>query len=279
MRTLSLFTCMACVAITANTALGAIDNWRVIKTGSYTQTANNTEPTAANEWSLFGILQTDNPDDTTSVTISGGGITGDLAFDHEAGSNTWELGFFTTTQAELNAMFPSPDTYTITLNGGTLGNLTQTFTFGAEEYPNTPYLTGNSFLDAANYDPTGDLTLNINSAGPLTENNGLTILGITDLLDEDEFFNQSQFGAATSLTIPGDTLDSNLNVLGIIQVTNAKNVLDSGDFGIDGLTSHNTNLGFPINTTIPEPSTMILCVSGIAVLFTSRLRRPKNNRD
>ena len=270
MKPASLMAALACVVLTADTAFGGVIQWLLVKGPLYAQTVNNTEPTTADAWEMFALLQTDNPGDATSVTITGGGIAGSMGFDNNGGSSMWELDFEVATQAELNATFPSSGSYILTLDGGALGQLTQAVTFGAEAYPDTPYLTGNSFLDAGNYDPSGDLTININSPGLLTQNNGRTSLEIADASDENDLFIVQHDGAVTTLTVPGGTLDPNLSFLGFTEGSNAMTVSGSGGFGVDGVSSHNVAIKFPIHT-VPEPSTMLLC-SAVMTAFISRRR-------
>ncbi|MEN9019136.1 MAG: hypothetical protein ABF370_01340, partial [Verrucomicrobiales bacterium] len=140
---------------TSNAAV--LPDWRLNKGRNYRQTQDNTVQGAQSFWDLWGRVQARNPNDATSVTIRGGGISRSRSFDLEDTGWTVEQDY--ASEALLDAEFPSNTTYTLTLRGGELGTVTQEITIGSSAYPNIPFLTGSHFTDAQSIDSTSDLTL------------------------------------------------------------------------------------------------------------------------
>ncbi len=223
----------------------SVAHWRFIKGIGHSQSIDDTEPSAS-DWSVFAIVQTENAGDATSITVSGGGISGNRAF--EQNGNLWEFEVEHTSEAALDAEFPSGATYTITLSGGTLGTLIQQFTLGAKAYPNTPYLTGSTFTVIKSINAYNNFTATFSNPGSLTATNGSTTFEIFAEPDENSVFREQSAGAATSALIPVGTLDTDTTFFGFLEYSNAQMASGTGGFEIDGTTSHNTSIDFSVIT-------------------------------
>ncbi len=181
--------------------------WDLFKGPIYSQDTANVMPSAPEQW-LFAVeLVTQSPTDAGLITISGGNIVGSLPLIHQ-GDGEWLLVHQFQTQTALNAEFPSNATYTLTMTGGTVGLQIQTIQVGPEQYPNTPYLTGNSLSTVEQLNTANATTITWNTPSPLVQNSGATFLFITDRNDTDVFESSSP-GTATSATVPANTLAAN----------------------------------------------------------------------
>ena len=243
-------------------ATAQVTHWRIVKGPAFQQTADDTPPAAASSWSVCAFVETADPGDAASVTISGGGIAGSLPFTLDDGEWILEMDF--PTAAAMNALFPSATAYTIQLSGGALGTLSQTASFGPEQYPNTPYLTGSTFTDVQSYEPSAPFTLTWNDPGPLTQISGVSVFEVFDANDDD-VFTEVTVGGATSATVAACTLPPSQVLEGFLEFTNAMLVPGAGGFGLDGTSSHNVGLDFAITTT-----------AGPAAVETQRLGSPPN---
>ena len=221
-----------------------VTHWRMVKGPVFVQTADDTQPAAADSWAACVILLATDPGDAASVSISGGGVDGSLEFEQDG--NEWYLEVNFDDQAAMNALFPSSTEYTIEISGGSLGTLTQSFTFHDEQYPNVPYLTGSSWTDAQSANASSDLTLNWNSPGPLTADSGVSVFEVISLDDED-VYRELTINGATSGTVPAGTLTAGESYEGFLEFTNARNIDGAGGFGVDGTVSHNVALDFRIS--------------------------------
>ncbi len=112
--------------------------------------------------------------DALQMEIRGGEIPGAYPLIHNT-AHGWTFEKEYHSEAAMNAEFPPGAEFTIELSGGNLGTMSQTFRLMADEYPNTPYLTGTHFTAAQSFDSFTDLTLNWSNPGELTEENGQTI--------------------------------------------------------------------------------------------------------
>ena len=189
----------AAVALTATSASAQVVHWRIVKGPGFLQTVDDTPPAPSTSWSVCAFLGTQNVGDATSVTISGGGISGSLAFVLDGDEWVMEQDF--PSQAAMNAVFPSGTQYTLVLSGGGLGTLTQLASFGPEQYPNTPFLTGTVFTDVQSVDPASPFPLTWSDPGPFTRASGVTVLQVFDLSDND-VFSEITGGATTAGTLP-----------------------------------------------------------------------------
>lgn len=229
---------------TASTATAQVTEWTFAKGPLYCQTADNTAPASATEWGAFGSVETMNPTDATTVTISGGGIgTVPLL----GGGGCWEIEAFFPTQNAMNAVVPSATMYTFTLSGGTLGTQTQTFQLGSEAYPNVPYTTGTVLTDIQTYNNAQNFTFTWNDPGPLTAASGVSILEIYDVFD-DTVFSEPTVGGTTSALVPGGTLSAAQTYEGEIIFTNETSPSGAGGFGVNGRAGHITLTDFPMVT-------------------------------
>lgn len=66
----------------------------------------------------------------------------------------------------MDSLFPSGQSYTITLSGGSLGTVSQTVALGPADYPAVPYLTGTNLSAAQNILPGSGFTFHWSTPGP-----------------------------------------------------------------------------------------------------------------
>ncbi|MGC6566793.1 MAG: hypothetical protein ACON38_14415 [Akkermansiaceae bacterium] len=155
----SKYCCSAAILTSLMTSLlpvsAAVEEWFFVKSISYRQTIDNTAPTEAEGWYVEIAVLTTSPGDATSATISGGGIPGTLDLEWDDGE--WLYGKDFESQAAMDSLFPSGQSYTITLSGGSLGTVSQTVALGPADYPAVPYLTGTNTgmtIPAGSLDPS-----------------------------------------------------------------------------------------------------------------------------
>ena len=150
------------VVLISISSLADVTHWRVIKGAYYLQSTDNTPSLTTTNWGLFGVVETDLPGDATSVVMTGGNIAGSVAYVLDG--SEWELGVDYSSKAALDAVFPSDADYSIILSGGTLGSVTQNFSFAEDAYPNTPYLTGADYSDCLALEVLEPFEINWNNA-------------------------------------------------------------------------------------------------------------------
>lgn len=238
-------------------ANAAVTEWKMVKAINYQQTADNSS--TLNGGVLDIEVVTEGTGEATSVTISGGGISGSHAFEQENGEWSLEMDFGS--EAALDAEFPSGTTYTITLSGGTLGTLTQTVNFPAKAYPNVPFLTGTEFTKLQALDPASNFFLAFSDPGSLTEASGQTGFGIYDLADDNDFLYHGEVGAATSFDILVSEFDASLvagtDYLGFIEYSHAAWASGIGGFSVYGTVSHNRAVEFGIHASAPSAGSVV----------------------
>lgn len=235
-------------------ASASVDDWFIDKAITYSQSADNTQPASASSWNVeLGVITTD-PGDANSATISGGGISGSIDLIYVDGE--WLLEKDYPSEAALNAEFPSSSSYTITLDGGSLGLLSQTFALGPADYPAIPYLTGPDLTRAHSIDATNDFTLHWNNPGPNGTASGLEI---TDTITDNEVadYETDLDPLPTSQVISSGTLNPGHTYEGYISVLNTIEDIGSS-FGTTGFIEHSTNLEFNLNTVLsPAPQAIV----------------------
>ncbi|MGJ8653683.1 MAG: hypothetical protein ACSHX8_10455 [Opitutaceae bacterium] len=228
-----------------------LPEWRLTKSRSFTQTTNNTQPTVPDNWSIWGLVELRNTNDATSITLSGENGSGTpftVSYTEEdPGVWTFDPADYTT-QAALDADYPTGVTFTITLSGGELGTLTQEIQSGPGGYPTIPYLTDTVFSDSTEIDPTAAFDFTWNS------NIGFSVqIVISSLMDEDgdEYFNQTELvGDFTDITIPAGTIPAGSTAYGYLEFNIVTfDTTGAGGFGTSGFASNHSTLDdFPIAT-------------------------------
>ncbi len=244
-------TALTAACFSGLSAHAAITDWEFNKIIRYTQTADNQAPVAASGWEaqLFIEVDTAVDVDATAGTISGGGISGSLPLEWDDGE--WLLEKEYVSKGALDAEFPSNNTYTLTLTGGALGTVTQTFTLGAEAYPNVPYFTGTVHSDLATIDAASPFDLTWGASGNCTE----IILEISRDDPWLEFVDADLANTATNYTISANTLPTEDTVEGNLFFANFTNApVGAGDFGTDGIAGNTTSLDFDVTTVISGPA-------------------------
>lgn len=235
-------------------ASAAVEDWFVTKVINYRQSADNTQPASAAAW-IVEVAVLVAPGDATSATISGGGISSSLNLTY--GFGEWVLEKNYPSETAMNAEFPSNSSYTITLSGGTLGTLNQSFTMPPADYPAIPYLTGPDLTRAHSIDATNDFTLHWNSPGPDANAIWLEISdAITDAEAADYWIDSDPL--PTSHVISGVTLNPGYTYEGDLGLVNSVENSGAGGFGVTGYLEHASSLVFDLNTVLsPAPQAIV----------------------
>lgn len=219
-----------------------VTEWAAFKAKIYRQ-ESNAAPTTVDFCEAGVFLRTTNPGDAGLITLSGGNIAGALPLEQDG--TEWELDLEFETLAAMNAVIPDNATYTLTMTGGALGIVTQTFSIGAAVYPVTPYLTGNSFATAEQYPAGSATTMTWNNPG------GLAPGGWVGITAEDRSGNEVHGSVlatnATSDTIPANALAAGDCHYGWIEFVNGLPT-PAGGFGLPGKTLNATITDFEIRT-------------------------------
>jgi len=223
-----------------------VTHWRFVKGKDHFQNRNNTAPVAA-AWSVLVAVETKMNQDALQMEIRGGEIPGAYPLIHNT-AHGWTFEKEYHSEAAMNAEFPPGAEFTIELSGGNLGTMSQTFRLMADEYPNTPYLTGTHFTAAQSFDSFTDLTLNWSNPGELTEENGQTIFEVSRFYDDEILFRESNIGAATQGVVPAGTVWPGHTFYGYLEFIHARTLSGVDGFGIDGLESRNTATDFTLAT-------------------------------
>ena len=225
-------------------------DWRLNKDTLYTQIADNTAPAAPDHWDIWSRVETRNPGDATSVTISGGGISGTLAYTREG--TAWTMQKAYTTENALDTEFPGGATFTITVSGGELGTLTQSLDMDSNPYPVVPYLTGTTLSDALDIDPTADHPLTWNNPGP-TPSVRIEIWQLVGGEPVQVYDWEAANGGPIAHDIPAQTLAPGTQYFGYLEFGIATFQGGSGGFGILGSSNHNSAVEFiPMDTLSPS---------------------------
>lgn len=233
-------------------ASAAVEDWFVTKVINYRQSADNTQPTSASAW-IVEVAVLAAPGDATGATISGTGISDNLTYE----DGEWLLDKVYASEAAMNAEFPSNSSYTITLSGGTLGTLSQSFTLGPANYPAIPYLAGPDLTRAHSIDATNDFILHWNSPGPDANAIWLEISDtITDAEAADYWIDSDPL--PTSQVINGGTLNPGYTYEGDLGLVNSVENDGAGGFGVTGYLEHASSLVFDLNTVLsPAPQAIV----------------------
>lgn len=218
-----------------------VEEWFIDKAISYRQTENNTAPTEAYSWNIELAVLTTNQGDASSATISGGGIIGSLSLEWLDGE--WLLEESYESKAEMDAVFPSGQNYTITLSGGTLGTVTQSFNLGAANYPNVPYLLGLDFSTCLNIQPGQSFTFHWNDPGAFGTGASLEI---EDHLTESEVGDFEFDGPSipTSQELHHSLIENGQLLTGYLSFYNTTTNSGAGGFEAEGYIEHSSNLSF-----------------------------------
>ncbi|MFT6382289.1 MAG: hypothetical protein ACJAXZ_003788, partial [Akkermansiaceae bacterium] len=149
--------------LTFQSATAQIEDWFMDKGVIYRQSEDDTAPIEAEKWGVEIGVTTTSITDAGSVTISRDGDATIHSFDYDDGEWVYEDVF--ASEEAVNTAFPSGQNYTLTLSGGTLGTLTQTFNLGPANYPDIPYFTGSDFGASQNINPNSTFRFHWNSPG------------------------------------------------------------------------------------------------------------------
>ncbi len=99
----------------------------------------------------------------------------------------------------MDAAYPSEAVYTMTVSGGQLGTVAETFAVPADAYPDNAPVVGN-FFDLQSLDSTSDFTLYLNGF------QGLTFIDIYAVGSGTPVYSDFSFTPLTEVTIPAGTL-------------------------------------------------------------------------
>lgn len=236
------------------------DGWRINKSVSYTQTANNTAPSTPYSWDAWCTVATRNAGDARSVTISGGGISGEAAFDEEdPGDWTYDRDY--ASNAALQNDFPDNQAYTITISGGALGTLRQSLNIGSASFPTAPYLTGTDFTDAQSVDPTTGMTLNWNGSGSYSMQ--LYISSLPDEEGDQHYDSGSLSGGETDQFLAPGVLPPGSTSYGYLEfAVQPSSSFGHGGFGTFGFSGRQSALNDFVLTTQSTTTVVTAAITG-----------------
>ena len=230
----------AALALTSAPLTAQVSEWSFAKGAVFQQTADDTAPTLPVQLVVLIDVQTSSPSDATSATISGGGLPSPLALQQD--QEDWEATLEFPGLAAMNALFPSNTTYTLTLSGGTLGTVTQSFLIGPEEYPAIPYFTGSVWSGLPGVSTTAPTTITWNDPGPFVTSGGSTVFQVYDTSIDNEVFAEEVAGGATSAVLSSGTLQPETTYETTLLFINDDTVSGAGGFVSDGRVGHVTAL-------------------------------------
>src|SRR6185436_14942725 len=124
-----------------------VTSYNFSKAASYEQTADDTPPPEPYTWAAFAELQCTKLTDAATCEASFDGFASPLVLDPVGDPYPIfrAFGGYFPSQFVLDLHF-GPGTYTFTIDGGTLGNQSDTLELPADMYPvEIPYVTGDTF--------------------------------------------------------------------------------------------------------------------------------------
>jgi hypothetical protein len=229
------------------TNAAVMPDWRLNKARIFNQTTDNAAPATAAFWDVFSLVETRNPTDVTSVTLSGGGLATPVTFETD-GEGEWFYDKDYANEALLDAEFPDSQVYTITVSGGELGTLSQEVNIGGKDFPNAPFLTDTTFSDAQSIDPTLEFNLDWNV--PVNETYvEIIVTGLPDESGTEFFFESFPGGGSSGSTLPAGALPAGFQAYGYLEFSKFLIGVDgAGGFGSSGFSSRQSiTMDFPIN--------------------------------
>jgi len=258
-------------AAAAPEAAAQVIDWDFFKAIGYTQTSNDAQPMTADAFVVDSFICMTTSADATAVTLDG-------VLDYvRADDNAAEFDYFESFQslAAMNAAFPGGTVHTITLSGGTLGTVEQSFTIPTDMFPTSaPYLTGDAFDRLQGMDPLSALTLSMNTAGSAGavvfsfELSRMTPMGGDEVVYEEVILDPN----ASSFEIPAGVLEVGAEYELLIGFANRTTIdADPSGFNAAGVFVHGafTRVAF---STIPTPGTATLLGLAVTVAFGRRWR-------
>ncbi|MEP2775627.1 MAG: hypothetical protein ABJQ29_03340 [Luteolibacter sp.] len=231
-----------------SSAHGVVEDWFMDKGIIYQQSADGVQPSVAVNWTIEVAVETTDPGEigTASISRVGSGVSHPLVFD----DGEWTFDKFYQSEAAMNAEFPSNSDYTITIEGGSLGLVVQTFTLGAANYPNVPYLVGSDLSRVQSIDAESDFVFHWNSPG--TFGNG-ALLEIDERQTNNEVGYYEFDGALPEeflLAAAADSLEGGHSYEGYLSFQNVTDASGAGSFGTVGYIQHSRNLSFDLQTVL-----------------------------
>ena len=217
-------TCLLVLFFSASNA--AVTEWDFTKGIGGRLEFDNQEPTVSN-FDVEIVVMTEGPGEAGSVTISGGGIAGSLAFTQEGNEWLYEQEF--ASEAEMDALFPNDSVYTITLSGGSLGTLTQSVTVGARSFSSLPYLAGSGLSDLKKINPNNDAFLFLADPGNPVDLSVMEIEG-----ESGEVFQEELTGGNLIFQMGGGTLEEDREYEVYFDHVIVADQSGTNGFGVDG---------------------------------------------
>ena len=243
----------------------SVISWELAKFRGYEQTSN-AAPTDPVFFEIDADLHTDNQNDFTAVSL-GGAPGSPLNLTTDDGGFSWDFTQEFLTQAAMDAALPDNSIYTFDATT-TLGVIREEITTGPGFDPIIPHFIGTIYDQLQGMDPDEDFELMWNPPPALSG----TALFIDDLLLDVEVLDTFLAPGITSFTIPGGTLQADREYGVLIEFPVITNDVRDSFLTGEGIAVHgnSTQINF-IPTFLPEPSSMLLGVSGLmAMLFIRR---------
>jgi hypothetical protein len=256
-----------------------VTNYNAFKNNEYSQTSN-AQPSTAVGFFATAALSYSTAGDVANVQVATGGSTSPLTLSSTPGNN-FNYGASFSSQAAMNAAFPSGNPYTFQISGGTLGTQSATLnTPSTDLFSSIPFLTGTNYSQLQGLDSTLSHTIGINGFTPVTgTTDSFIFMTITRQSDNAVVFQQSFLSASTtSINVAANTFAAGTAYNIDLDYSSRITTANAGFGTSSSLISfeQRTEIGFT-TAAVPEPSSVVLTGVGAAsAILVLRRRRSKS---
>ena len=245
----------------------------VEKNQFFSQTANNTAPSAPYEYSVYTFVDTSAAGQAGNVSATNGTTVTDLT----GTSTSFGGNDYYSTKAAMDGAFASGSNTTFAVSGGSLGTITQSIPTRADDYPQEMYVTDTAITDAQNLNPANGYTFNIGYTGTGTSTSTcLAIFGPsgTYVYDVNGAADQASYSVPSSV-LESLTPDEDYTVE-IVDFNDVDSPAAGGFGGAQNAEAFTDTTLFTLSTapnsinvtgsSVPEPSTWIMILFALALL-------------
>ena len=182
-------------------------SYELVKFRNYEQTADAVQPVTPTDYSFSACIESGAPGSfgTTSLLVNGLLPGQPLSNPYPAEWDLEEDYFGPTAKADMDAVYPSPGTYTLGGGAGTLGIRSQTVLLGADAYPPIPVVTATGYSDLQDHDPSQSLPLQWASA---TGSTNRIFIEVLDVLADDCILEADLPAGVSNFVLPPNLLQA-----------------------------------------------------------------------
>jgi hypothetical protein len=232
----------------------------VLKGVQFRQVLNNTPAAIAEMWNFEAFF------DAGVGAMAFGEVLGGLSptpmGEYEPGQwDVFDAGVGFGSKSELDSAFPSDQTYTMVVGGGTLGDRSQPFFVGADGYPAAPYLIDDSFDALQGMDPNQEISISWSAPDVSVDAIGVAI----ERPDTGEVVAESIFlPGVAELVVPPGSFEAGVTYETILTFANVTTRPGDGAPGFDAI---ETLLEGFLSETLVEFTTASGCPADLAAPF------------